>query len=265
MKWMIALVVATVLAAAGYWHWHKQPSSGETATAATGKPVTVRFGTEGAYPPFNYIDETGNLKGFDIDIAKALCSKAGLDCTFVAQDWDGLIPGLQANRFDAIIASMSITPERQEAVAFTNRYYRTPIRFVSRKEKPLSITEEGLRGKRIGVQRATTSAIYLEEKYKGVVDIKTYDTQENVHLDLLAGRLDGMLADAILVYDWMDSAEGKNYEFRGETYFVDDGIGIALRKEDKALVEKLNKAIAIILEDGTYEAINKQYFPFSIY
>jgi polar amino acid transport system substrate-binding protein len=263
MKWILAILAVVAVGFAG-WKMTGAPKDAPVGDAA-GSIRTIRFGTEGAYPPFNYIDASGELKGFDIEIGKALCEKAGIQCSFVAQDWDGLIPGLQASKYDAIIASMSITPEREQAVSFTDRYYRTPIRFVAVKGRPLDISEEGLRGKKIGVQRGTTSAIFLEEHYKGIVEMKAYDTQENVYLDLLAGRLDGMLADAILAYDWINSEAGKNYEFRGETYFVDNGIGIAVRKGEEPLKKTLNTALEGILKDGTYETINRKYFPFSIY
>jgi polar amino acid transport system substrate-binding protein len=236
-----------------------------TMESGTGETRVVRIGTEGAYPPFNYIDEKGELRGFDIEIAQALCAAAKLECVFVAQDWDGLIPGLLARRYDAIVASMSITEERKRAVAFTKRYYRTPIRFVAPKQQPLIITEEGLAGKVIGAQRATTSASYLEERFGNAITIKLYDTQENATLDLQAGRVDALLADALIVWDWINSPAGQSFEFRGETIYVDEGIGIALRKQDTALLQTLNTAIDTILNDGTYNQINARYFPFSIY
>jgi polar amino acid transport system substrate-binding protein len=259
------LILVLVLVAAGAVFFLRGGKGGTPAIETAGAPKEVRFGTEGAYPPFNFIDASGAIKGFDVEIAEAICAKAALKCTFVAQDWDGLIPGLLAHKYDAIAASMSITDERAKAVSFTDRYYRTPIRFVAMKEKPLDISPEGLKGKRIGVQRSTTSAIYLDENYRGVVQSKAYDTQETVILELLSGRLDGMLVDAILAYDWLATDAGKNYEFRGETYFVDSGIGIAMRKDDEPLKGVLNQALAAILQDGTYEKINKKYFPFSIY
>ncbi|MSO70345.1 MAG: transporter substrate-binding domain-containing protein [Alphaproteobacteria bacterium] len=225
----------------------------------------IKIGTEGAYPPFNLIDEKGELQGFDVDIAKALCEKMGAECEFVKQDWDGIIPALLAKKFDAIVASMSITDERKQAVGFTDRYYSNLIRFVGPKGKAIDTSETGLKGKSIGAQRATVAASYLEDKLGKVASIKLYDTQENANLDLVNGRLDVMFADGLVMYEWLKTDDGKKFEFYGGGMSLDDGVGIAVRKEDEALKAKLNEAIKAIRADGTYDKINAKYFPFSIY
>jgi polar amino acid transport system substrate-binding protein len=221
----------------------------------------VRIGTEGAYPPFNMIDKNGKPAGFDVDIAKALCEKMGADCTFVTQDWDGIIPGLLARKYDAIVASMSITDERKKAVDFTDRYYSNSLRFIAKKGS--GIDPNKLKGKSIGAQRATIAANYAEE----VKDAKAklYDTQENAYLDLSSGRIDLLVTDMLPGYDWLQSEQGKGFEFIGENIDIDDKIGIAVRKGDDKLRKSLNKAIAAIIADGTYAKINAKYFPFSIY
>ena len=229
----------------------------------------VRIATEGAYPPFNIIDKSGQLQGFDIDIAKALCERMKVECTFVAQDWDGMIPALLANKYDAIVASMSITPERKERVAFSDKYYDTPAQFVAPKGKKLDVSSAGMKGKTIGAQRSTTHSSYLEDNYKDS-DIKLYATQDEANLDLANGRLDAVLADSTVMYEWLEkTSEGKCCAFAGDLIrapkWFGEGAGIALRKEDKDLAEMFNKAIAAIRADGTYEKINKKYFPFSIY
>jgi polar amino acid transport system substrate-binding protein len=223
----------------------------------------LRIGTEGAYPPFNQIDATGKVIGFDVDIAMALCEEMQADCTIVTQDWDGIIPGLLAKKYDAIVASMSITEEREQAVAFTDPYYSNKLRFVA----PIgsSLDPKDLKGKVIGAQRATVSAIYLEDNYKDIVDIKLYDTQENAYLDLESGRVDGILADMLVTYGWLEKGAKERFDFVGDPLNIDDRIGIAVRKQDTELVERLNKAIAAIRADGTYEKINAKYFPFDIY
>jgi len=225
----------------------------------------VRIGTEGAYPPFNFTDASGELQGFDVDIAKALCEKMDADCTYIAQDWDGIIPALLANKYDAIIASMSITDERKKAVSFTDKYYSNLVRFVAPNGSGLDTSVSGLNGKTIGAQRATVAAIWLEDELGSAASIKLYDTQENANLDLANGRLDALLVDGLVAYEWLGSDDGKGFEFVGEGLSLDDGIGIAVRKEDSALQAKLNMAIKAILADGTYEKINAKYFPFSIY
>lgn len=229
----------------------------------------IRIGTEGAYPPFNSYDSDKNLVGFDIDIAKALCEKMKADCEFVAQDWDGIIPALLANKYDAIIASMSITEERMKKVGFTDKYYNTPARFVAAKGSDIKdVSPEGLKGKVLAAQSSTTHATYLEDIYKDA-EIKLYKTQDEANLDLASGRADLVLADSIVLLEWMKTKEGGCCAFVGEDIQSEKhfgkGAGIAVRKEDEELKGMLNKALAEIIADGTYKTINEKYFPFSIY
>lgn len=236
--------------------------------AAQAQTKTVRIGTEGAYPPFNSVDSSGQLVGFDIEISKALCEKMKVECTFVAQDWDGIIPALLSKKFDAIVASMSITDERKEKVAFTVPYYQTPGNFIAPKDTKLTdISPTALKGKTIGAQSATTGAVYLEETYKDS-EIKLYPTQDEANADLAAGRLDAILADKFVLYEWLEkSSDGKCCKFIGPDLkdVNPQGTGIAVRKEDNELREALNKAIQDIVADGTYKKINAKYFPFDIY
>jgi len=235
---------------------------------------TVRIGTEGAYPPFNSVDSNGKLVGFDVDIAQALCDHMKVKCTFVAQDWDGIIPALLAGKYDAIVASMSITAEREKKVAFTDKYYNTPAWFIAPKSAHIGMTAadtspEALKGKIIGAQSSTIHANYLQDVYKGS-DIKLYGTQDEANADLASGRLDLVLADSIVLYEWMKKTEdGKCCEQVGvpvnDPKWFGNGAGIAMRKEDTDLKAMFNKALAEILADGTYKKINDKYFPFSIY
>jgi polar amino acid transport system substrate-binding protein len=225
----------------------------------------IRIATEGAYPPFNMKNTKGELVGFDVDIAKALCEQMKADCEIVAQDWDGIIPGLLAKKYDAIIASMSITPERQKKVSFTDPYYSNYLRFIAKKNSGLTISKSGLKGKRLGAQRATISAQYLEDNYRKTAKVKVYDTQEATFLDLKAGRLDAVLVDAYPGYNWLTKAENNEFDHVGDTIDINDKIGIAVRKGDKALIKKFNKALKEIIASGAYKRINGNYFPFSIY
>lgn len=224
---------------------------------------SYKVGSEGAYPPFNTKDTNGNIVGFDIDIAMAICAEMKADCTVVAQDWDGMIPALQNKKFDFVVASMSITEERQKAVNFTDPYYRNKLQYVGKKGADLDITAAGLKGKSVGAQRATIAAEWLEKNVPDA-DVKLYDTQENAWLDLDAGRTDAVLADVFVAYDWLQSDTGKNFEFKGDPVFDDDKIGIAVRKEDTELLAKLNTALKAVIDSGKYDEINKKYFPFSI-
>jgi len=223
----------------------------------------LRIGTEGAYPPFNEIDNTGKAVGFDLDIAHALCEKMGAECSVVTSDWDGIIPALNTRRFDFLVASMSITEERKRAVDFTDPYYTNKLQFVAPKSSDFKADKDYLKGKTIGAQRATIAGQWLEEEYGDVINIRLYDTQENAYLDMASGRIDGVLADVFVQYEWLQTEAGADFEFKDDPVFDDDKIGIAVRKGDP-LRERLNKALVEIIEDGTYEKINAKYFPFSI-
>jgi polar amino acid transport system substrate-binding protein len=224
----------------------------------------LKLGTEGAYPPFNLIDASGQVGGFDVEIGQALCAKMKVECEVVTSDWDGIIPALNAKKFDFLIASMSITEERKVAVDFTNPYYTNKLQFVAPKGKEFKTDKASLQGKVIGAQRATIAGTWMEDNLDGVVELKLYDTQENAYLDLSSGRLDGILADSFVQWEWLKSDAGKGFEFKGDPVFDNDKIGIAVRKGDELRV-KLNAALAEIVADGTYKKINDKYFPFSIY
>lgn len=239
------------------------------ASAAEAKKK-LRVGTEGAYPPFNLVDKKGQVQGFDIDIAKALCKEMGMECEFKVQDWDGLIPGLLAKKFDVIIASMSITDERKQKVDFTNKYYQTPARFVAKKGAGITVTKEGLKGKSVGVQRATIHENFVRDMFGDAVSVKAYATQDEANMDLVAGRVDLVIADAtVLLGGFINTDAGKGFEFLGPSYvdkkWFGDGVGIALRKGENDLRQKLNKAIDTIRANGVYQKINAKYFDFDVY
>ena len=230
----------------------------------------IRVGVEGAYPPFSYVTPEGELAGFDIDIAKALVAAMGKDIVLVPQDWDGIIPALLARKYDAIIASMSITEERKKKVAFSNKYYNTPAKFVCAKGAMDEFSRDNIKGKKIGVQRATIHDRYLTDNYGKDVDIKRYATQDEAYLDLVAGRVDMLLADSVAISDgFLKKPEGQDYQFIGpdlnDPKWFGEGTGIAIRKEDQDLVEMFNQAIEQIRADGTYKQIQDKYFDFNVY
>ncbi len=230
----------------------------------------VRIGVEGAYPPFSYVTPDGKLEGFDIDIARALVNAMGAEIELVAQDWDGIIPALLAKKYDAIIASMSITEERMKKVAFTNKYYNTPAKFICKKGAIQEFSSAALKGKNIGVQRATIHDRYLTDNYGKDVTIKRYGTQDEAYLDIVAGRVDMLLADSVaLAEGFLKKPEGQDFQFIGpdltDPKWFGIGAGIACRKEDKDLVELFNKAIVQIRTDGTYKKIQDKYFDFNVY
>ncbi|MFK3790149.1 MULTISPECIES: ABC transporter substrate-binding protein [Pseudomonas] len=235
------------------------------AFSASAAAETLKMGIEAAYPPFNNKDASGQVVGFDKDIGDALCAKMKVECTVVTSDWDGIIPALNAKKFDFLISSLSITDERKQAVDFTDPYYSNKLQFIAPKAKTDFKTDKAsLKGKIIGAQRATLAGTWLEDNLGDDITIKLYDTQENAYLDLTSGRLDAILADKYVNYEWLKSDAGKLYEFKGEPMVESDKIGIAVRKKDP-LREKLNTALKEIVADGTYKKINDKYFPFSIY
>jgi lysine-arginine-ornithine-binding protein len=249
VAWALAAALAVVLAAAG-------------AARAEGK---LRVGVNADYAPFNYWEAPGKVAGFDIDIANALCATMRMQCILVVMDWEETIPKLLGNEIDAIVASMSITEERKKRVAFTNRYYRTPMRFVGPKDFKWPDRPEGLRGKKVGVLADTTADYYVRDHLRDIVETRLFKTQEELNRTLMGGGVDLMLADALAMWHFLTSAEGRAFEFVGAPLYVDQGIGIAVRPDDRELLARLNAALARIRVDGTYERINAKYFPFSIY
>ena len=230
----------------------------------------VKVGIEGAYPPFSAVSADGTVVGFDIDIANALCEEMGAECTLVQQDWDGIIPALLARKYDAIIASMSITEERKKKVAFTAKYYNTPAKFAQKKGAGIAIDAAGLAGRTVGVQRATTHDNFITEVFGDDVEIKRYATQDEAYLDAVAGRLDLLLADSVAMADgFLATDQGKDWEFVGpdftEVKYFGEGAGIAVRKDDTELLGNLDAALDAILRNGVYKAINDKYFDFNVY
>jgi len=230
----------------------------------------IRVGVEGAYPPFSFVTPEGKLDGFDIDIAKALGKAAGAEIVLISSDWDGIIPALLARKYDCIIASMAITEERKKKVGFTNKYYFTAAKFVAKKGSIKKFSDAAVKGKSIGVQRATINDRYLSDNYGNNITIKRYGSQDEVYLDMVAGRIDLFLADSVASSEgFLKKPEGKDFEFVGpdlvDPKWFGDGVGIAVRKQDKDLVNKLNAAIDKIRADGTYKKIQDKYFDFNVY
>lgn len=235
----------------------------------------LRIGVEGEYPPFSEVNADGELIGFDIDIAKALCEQMNRQCELVQTSWDGLIPALKTNKIDAIIASMDATEERKKSVDFSDKYYDSDGRLVLRADKASMIHDdnltESLSGKILGVQRATIHDRYATGELADVVgEIKRYNSQDEVNLDLLSGRIDMTLADQIaMLTGFLDTEMGADYAF-AEPIFDDStyygaGVSIAVRKGDDALREAFNQAILDIRDNGVYQTINDQYFSEDIY
>lgn len=238
-----------------------------TAPAQDVRPT--RIAVEGSFPPFNYLDSENKLQGFDVEIARALCANAHMTCEFVMQKWEEMIPNLNANRYDAIVSSMSKSEERQKLVAFTDSYYTSPSVFIVRKQAEMpNFNSRSLGGFTVGVTLGTVQAAYVEKFFPEAV-ITIYPSSPDLYKGLADGSIDVAFEDKLAIYDWLTNTKaGSCCEFRGEDIidpkFFGDGAGIAIRKSDNELREKLNAALARIKADGSYDAINAEYFPFSI-
>lgn len=230
------------------------------ASAAQAQDV-LRIATEGAYPPFNNVTADGELVGFDVDIAKALCAAMERECEIVAQDWDGIIPGLVNAKYDAIVASMSITEERLEAIDFTDPYYSNYLSVLGKAGSELTL--DGLSDVAIGAQRSTVGSQWAEDKYGSRADVRLYDTNPAAVSDLEAGRVEAVVMDFLPAADFAAKIEGLS--FVESKIDINDQIGIGVRKGEDDLTAALNAALETIRADGTYEAISVEYFGTDIF
>ncbi len=240
------------------------------APAAARDWSSVRIGVDATYKPFTFKTPDGRFTGFDVDIASALCAEMKAKCAFVESSWEGIIPGLRANKFDAIVSSMSITDERKKAVAFTDKYYKTPTSVIA-KAGSVDGSPASLKGKRVGALKAS-----IQEGYaKGVLApagaaVVSYDSTQQAYLDLKSGRLDAVVVDKFEGKGgFLDTADGKGYAFAGpdlsDPKWFGTGAGIAVRKEDGELRDRLNAALKAIRANGTWKRVADKYFDFDIY
>jgi arginine/ornithine transport system substrate-binding protein len=235
---------------------------------AQGKDLKVAI--DPTYEPFTFKTADGKPTGFDVDIASALCEQIKRKCVFVEQVWDSMIPGLLAKKYDVIISSMSITADRLKQIDFTDKYYNTPSRVVVKKDVKFT-GPASIKGKKIGVLKASTQEKYaLGELKPAGVEVVSYEAQDQVYLDIKAGRLDGTVADFVEVTGgFLSKPEGKDYNLVGPELYIEKyfgiGAGIGLRKKEDALKKDLNDAIKAIRGNGVYKKINDKYFKFDVY
>jgi arginine/ornithine transport system substrate-binding protein len=263
-KLLLAVAVTTLLVACG----KKEEAPAPAPVAAAPEPAALRIAIDPTYEPFTFKTPDGKPTGFDVDIANAVCEQIKRKCEFVEQVWDGMIPGLNAKKYDVIISSMSITDERMKEVDFSDKYYNTPSQIVLKKS--IKFTDlNSLKGKKIGVLKGSTQEKYAmgELKPLGAI-INSYEAQDQVYLDIKSGRLDGTVADYMEVTaGFLSKPEGANYGFVGPQLkdpslfkYFGYGAGFALRKGEDQLKAQLNDAIKAIRANGTYKTINDKYF-----
>jgi len=247
---------------------------------------SVVIGMEGAYEPYNLTDPSGKIVGFEPDLVMDLCGRAKLECKIIAQDWDGMIPGLQAGKFDVIMDGMSITDERKKAIDFSKPYAQVPAAFAAAKASPLAkLPDPGkvynfnkdpkaadaalqalrtaMKGKTLGVQVSTTHATFADKHLKDVATIKEYKTTDERDLDLKSGRIDAVLDDQTAVASMLSKDDAKDLTFVGPAFNGGDfgvGVGMGLRKADSDLTAKFNTALAAAFADGSVKKYSLKWF-----
>lgn len=239
------------------------------AAVAQELPDKLTIGTEGAYPPFNYTDSDGEVQGFEIDLGNEMCRRLDVECEWVTQDWDGIIPGLLAQKYDAIIASLYITDARKEKIAFSEKYYKVPARFVVPKDSDIEISAQGLAGKVVGTQRATSFERFMRDEMPEI-QLRVYATMDEAYLDLQSGRVDAIMGDVVAVTESLLSKPGGDrFEMRGPEYtgvkWFGYGAGVGVRKEEAYIANAFSKVIHEMREDGTYQEISNKWFGFDVY
>jgi len=253
---------------------------------AAAQEKTLKIATEGAYAPWNFTGAGGKLEGFEIDLANDLCARMKVKCEIVAQDWDGIIPALQAKKYDAIMAGMSITEERKKTIDFSRSYANSPNGLLVAKDSPLakvpgtgeaySLTSQQaeaekaieaykplLKGKTIGVQVSTIHSNFADKYLKGTAEIREYKTTEQHDLDLAAGRIDAVLADATAIIGTLEKPEFKDYALVGPSItggLLGAGVGVGLRKGETELKKAFDEAIQAAIADGTVKNLSLKWF-----
>ncbi|GAA0485271.1 MULTISPECIES: transporter substrate-binding domain-containing protein [Tatumella] len=230
----------------------------------------LRFAVDPTFPPFEFKTAEGKLQGFDIDLGNAICKQAQVTCQWTELSFDGLIPALQAKKFDAILSSMSRTEKRQQQIAFSDMIYHTPNALVVADGSHITDDLATLKGKTIGVAQGTTQEAWAKAKWAPAgVQVVSYPNQDAIYPDLVAGRLDGTLTDAVTADNgFLKTPQGKGYSVSAQPedkVFFGQGSGIGLRQGDTARLTLINNAIAAIHKSGEYARIEKKYFTFSVY
>ncbi|HYP62475.1 MAG TPA: ABC transporter substrate-binding protein [Acidocella sp.] len=232
----------------------------------------LRFGVDATYPPFESLSPSGAFQGFDIDLGKAICNELATKCVFISQSFDGIIPALQARKFDAILSSMTVTPERQQQISFSSEMYNEPTALIVKKGSGLKPTAESLKGKTVGVESGTIQESYAKTYWApNGVTVVSYPGQDQVYADLLSGRLDASLQDSVEAdYGFLRTPKGAGFEFGGDVSsdpkdVLGSYIAIGVRKDDTELLKKIDWAIGELHKKGIYKQLEAKYFNFDVY
>ena len=264
----VGLAALTVISA-GYLT--AQPADSDATERDQPRRVAIRFLTEGDFPPFNYYDEDNVLTGFNVDIARAICLELDAACDIQVRQWAALLPALANGEAEAVIASHSITPSTLKIADFTDRYYYTPARFAAKRggAQLLQATPEGLEGLKIGVAKGTAHEVYLRTFFRDST-VRSYDTVELARDALVTGAVDLIFDDGISLAFWLNGTSSRACcEFKGgpfvEPKYFGDGIGIAIKRDDKQLKKMINTALKRVRESGRYEELLLRYFPLRVF
>jgi lysine-arginine-ornithine-binding protein len=227
---------------------------------------TIRFGVDASYAPFESKAPDGKLVGFDIDLGNEICRRMKAKCVWVEQDFDGMIPALKAKKFDGVLSALTITPQREQQIAFSSKLFNTPTRLVAKQGSNLQPTIASLKGKSVGVEQGSIQETYAKENWapKGI-NVVPYENQDQVYLDLQSGRLDAALQDEIQAdLGFLKTPRGAGFAFAGPE-IPTGAAAIGLRKDDADLKAEIDKTIAGMIQDGTYKKIESKYFDFDVY
>jgi polar amino acid transport system substrate-binding protein len=230
----------------------------------------LRFVTDSDYPPFNYFDEEGVLTGFNVDLARAICDELAVECEVRPVEWDDLFSSLDKDEADAAIASIRIDAEALTEADFTQRYYATPARFIARKESELKdVRPETVEGKKVGVARGTRHEAFLKAFFPAAEAVP-FDSADDAQMALKARQVDLVFGDGVGLTFWLNGVTSDGCcEFRGGPYldakYFGEGVGIAVKKGNRQLVEILNYALEQVHASGRYEGLFLRYFPMSFF
>ena len=252
------LAVGILTAAASFGSHHAEAAD-----------LKLRIATEGTYKPMSYFDSAGKLTGFEVELVTAICAKIDAECEFITMDFDGMLPSLQEKKIDGIASGLRITEKRKKIMDFADKYYTPYAQFVTCRHLDQKDTSpEAMKGFVIGTQSSSSNADLLNAEYAGTATIRLYKTMDEAYLDVVTGRLDAVISNAFVGYDFVHSEKGKGCAFIGDKEvdpkYFGDGTAIGVRKGDDATRLKLNEGIKAIMADGTYEKINAKYWPFSV-
>ncbi len=274
----VVLSVAALLAAGGVALAQTAKPAPKPVPQAGAKPAPkspfappafkITIATEGGYPPFNYVDRKGMPGGFEMDLAQEACQRMKAECEFVTVKWDELVPGLLDKKFDIVMSSLEVNSDRRRRLGMSRRYYLSPGAFIAAKGAPFDGPATLLRNKKIGVQKDSMHADWVDKSFRRSAQIKRYASVAEELQALAKDEVDAVFGDKAQLWLWSQKPEGQCCELVGQdikdTQTLGVGVSAGLRREDVKLRDAFNKALGEIMSDGTYKKLNAKYFPFAL-